>query len=491
MRIFERHTCLLEGHGMGGVRVYPLHRPPHYSATRQKIMVTVVFALCILKKHAFVCLFIFTTVGPPHEMNSGHKKCPLFAKLRKLMTKVPTHSSTRQSRQAPKADHGTSGIKMRSSPDRTRCLRAGRVLLCEPSHSYETDARATGAKRKVEEDAKTPARKKRKGELPEDKESSCNSGDNACLQSTQVAPQVGGFLTADGEEASVHPEMMKPSDDDVSGVCWAQLELKYVQERLLAVGGCGSVFTGYRKTDNFPVSITHVAIKHIPKDNNITLQHKDRINMSSEVAVMKKLAKDLPEGRSPYVTLLDWYDLGQKLILVMERPVPAEDLTEYISKKGGCLDESEAKVILKQLLDVAQKLEEKHIFHRDIKTENILIESTPDGLHVRIIDFGLSCFTKKRSLYRLFFGTPSLEPPEWLRHQWYRAGPTTAWQIGTVLFDILHSEVEFQTEAYLKEEIKISNRFSDDCRDFLQKSLTAAPEERPTLKELRRHKWLK
>lgn len=73
-------------------------------------------------------------------------------------------------------------------------------------------------------------------------------------------------------------------------------------------------------------------------------KQKDRINMSSEVAVMKKLAKDLPEGRSPYVTLLDWYDLGQKLILVMERPVPAEDLTEYISKKGGCLDESEAKV---------------------------------------------------------------------------------------------------------------------------------------------------
>ncbi|XP_077403344.1 serine/threonine-protein kinase pim-2-like [Vanacampus margaritifer] len=213
--------------------------------------------------------------------------------------------------------------------------------------------------------------------------------------------------------------------------------------------------------------------------------------MSLEVAVMKKLDKDLPKGRSPYVTLLDWYDLGQKLILVMERPVPAEDLTEYINKRGGSLDEMEAKVILKQLLDVAEKLQDKCIFHRDIKTENILIESTTDGLHIRIIDFGLSCFTTQKSLYRLFFGTPSLEPPEWLRHHWYRAGPTTVWQIGAVLFEILHNQVDFQTEGFLKEEIKISNKFSDECRDFLRKSLTAEPEARPTLKQLQCHKWLR
>lgn len=53
----------------------------------------------------------------------------------------------------------------------------------------------------------------------------------------------------------------------------AQLELKYVQERLLAVGGCGSVFTGYRKIDNFPVSITHVSITYaqtmLPADRGL------------------------------------------------------------------------------------------------------------------------------------------------------------------------------------------------------------------------------
>ncbi|XP_057677364.1 serine/threonine-protein kinase pim-2-like [Corythoichthys intestinalis] len=367
--------------------------------------------------------------------------------------------------------------RQKTNPDKTRSLKAGRVFLCEPSHSSKTDVQVMRTKRKVEDDDSVPARKKLKScEIIEvDKVSSSTSGDNESLLCPEVDAEPH-FQAKDGEE----------NDDGASGVCWAQLELKYVQERLLAEGGCGSVFAGYRKVDNFPV-----AIKHIPKDNSLSLQkNKDRINISSEVAVMKRLAKHKPEGRSPYVTLLDWYDLGRKIILVMERPIPAMDLTEYLCKKGGRLEESEAKVIMKQLVDVALKLQEQRIFHRDIKTENILIERTPDGLHVRIIDFGLSCFTKKRSLYRLFFGTPTLEPPEWLRHQSYRAGPTTAWQIGTVLFEILHDDVEFQTEGFLKEEIKICSKLSNGCRDFLKKSLTAEPEERPTLKELRHHRWL-
>ncbi|XP_077596638.1 serine/threonine-protein kinase pim-2-like isoform X2 [Stigmatopora nigra] len=368
--------------------------------------------------------------------------------------------------------------QQKSNPGKTHSLRTGRVFLCETPHSSKTDGQVTRTKRKVEDDDRVLARKKlRLCEVTEDSSSS-SSGDDEIVLPPEVDPEAGN--QAKGREENNN------NDEVASGVCWAQLELKYVQGRLLAKGGGGSVFAGYRKVDIFPV-----AIKHIPKDNSLSLQkNKDRVNMSSEVAVMKKLAKDMPEGRSPYVTLLDWYDLGQKIILVMERPIPAMDLTNYLCKKGGSLEESEAKVILKQLVDVALKLQEQRIFHRDIKTENILIEGTPDGLHVRIIDFGLSCFTNERSLYRLFFGTPTLEPPEWLRHHSYRAGPTTAWQIGTVLFEILHDGVDFQTEDFLKEEIRISSNLSNGCRDFLKKSLTAEPEERLTLKELRRHRWL-
>ena len=49
-------------------------------------------------------------------------------------------------------------------------------------------------------------------------------------------------------------------------------------------------------------------------------------------------------GQSAPVSLLDWYDLQQELILVLERPMPAEDLAHYIEEHGGSLQEDEAKV---------------------------------------------------------------------------------------------------------------------------------------------------
>ncbi len=49
-------------------------------------------------------------------------------------------------------------------------------------------------------------------------------------------------------------------------------------------------------------------------------------------------------GKCVAVSLLDWYYLDEELILVMERPVPSLDLSQYLQAQGGCLEENEAKV---------------------------------------------------------------------------------------------------------------------------------------------------
>ncbi|KAK9528865.1 hypothetical protein VZT92_013001 [Zoarces viviparus] len=258
----------------------------------------------------------------------------------------------------------------------------------------------------------------------------------------------------------------------------AEFEAKYQQHDLLGKGGCGSVFAGYRKVDNLPV-----AIKHVPNDK-ILSKHVNGISM--EVIVMLKLAAK-SEGTSAPVSLLDWYKLKQELILVLERPIPAEDLLDHINTNGGPLDEEEAKVILKQLIDAAIDLEDKHIFHRDIKLQNILIETSSDIPRVRLIDFGLSCFVKKRSSYYVFLGTEP--PPEHQDDGVYRAGPTTVFQMGIVLFDMLHTG-SFETTKFFANRQRISNYLSKKCQDFLRTSLNRDPYQRPTLKQLRSHPWL-
>ncbi|XP_056264862.1 serine/threonine-protein kinase pim-1-like [Pseudoliparis swirei] len=268
----------------------------------------------------------------------------------------------------------------------------------------------------------------------------------------------------------------------------AEFEAKYQQQDLLGEGGCGCVYAGYCRKDNLPV-----AIKRIP-EANILCKHVDDAGrqLSVEVAVMLRLQEETRGSVGAYapVSLLDWYDLGQELILVLERPIPAVDLFHYVEGNGGSLPEEEAKIILKQLVDAAVDLQEKNIFHRDIKVENILIETGLDVPRVRLIDFGLSRFVKKGAVYRQYYGTTAHVPPEWYSRGQYSAGPTTVWQMGVVLFETLQTDQYFETSKFMKKLLTISETLSENCQNFLRACSTEDPKQRPTLTQIRLHPWL-
>uniref|UniRef100_A0A3B3HDF8 non-specific serine/threonine protein kinase n=1 Tax=Oryzias latipes TaxID=8090 RepID=A0A3B3HDF8_ORYLA len=149
-----------------------------------------------------------------------------------------------------------------------------------------------------------------------------------------------------------------------------KFEAKYVQLNPLGQGGCGSVFAGYRKSDHLDVAIKHVpnkyqCCKHVDKKGK---------KLSMEVVVMLKLRSGTSNSASSKapIALLDWYVLPHELILVLERPMPAVDLQTHVQERRDLFGEKEAKIILKQLVKAAISLQDKKIFHRDIKVENIL-----------------------------------------------------------------------------------------------------------------------
>uniref|UniRef100_A0A3B5BH45 non-specific serine/threonine protein kinase n=1 Tax=Stegastes partitus TaxID=144197 RepID=A0A3B5BH45_9TELE len=213
-----------------------------------------------------------------------------------------------------------------------------------------------------------------------------------------------------------------------------------------------------------------------------------------EVAVMKKVGRESvdSEGKSAPVSLLDWYNLHQEVILVQERPVPSHDLFCHIDASGGCLNEEEAKIIMKQLVDAAIHLEKNGVFHRDIKSENILIETGSEVPRVRLIDFGLTSPGPHR-LCLYLVGTRDHSPPEWLWFGGYTAGPTTVWQLGVVLFEMVHRSSQFRTIDFLMDRIHIRSTLSEskNSKDaILSACLAGLPEERPTLEKLKSHSWL-
>ncbi|XP_062283127.1 serine/threonine-protein kinase pim-2-like [Scomber scombrus] len=253
----------------------------------------------------------------------------------------------------------------------------------------------------------------------------------------------------------------------------ADFDAKYMRLGNVRNDDFGFAYDGCRTRDFLPVTIKHVQGAHV-------IRQMDLFKIPIEVALMKR-ASGGPEsvGKSASLTLLDWYYVEHDVILVIERPAPCLGLKEYLDFKGGTLQEQEAKVFMTQLVEASIEMFCKGVFHRDIRSENILIEMDPPIPRCRIANF--AC-------------TLACAPPEWYVYGEYHAGPTTAWQLGAMLYRWLHG-FKNSTFGILSGKMQLSKDsatpLSEDCLDFLQLCLRKNPSERGNLRQLQRHPWLK
>ncbi|XP_058499914.1 serine/threonine-protein kinase pim-2-like [Solea solea] len=264
---------------------------------------------------------------------------------------------------------------------------------------------------------------------------------------------------------------------------------KYSQLNQIGQGGYGSVYAGTRRSDDFPVAIKYINECDVRRRSVDVIGTKCMIPI--EVIAMHKAAGE-PEfvGRSAVVSLLDWYDLGTMIILVMERPNPSLDLSHFL-RNCGKVEEDFAKNIMKQVVEAAIEMDHAKVFHRDFKTPNILLQDISGDPRVRIVDFGVSLILwRKKYSYHNYYGTPAYIPPELYTHGTYQAGPTTVWQLGGLLYDMLHGVFTFDTLKFMEKQKHIRSDLSHDCQDFFTVCLAVEPEERATLEQILQHPWL-
>nr|XP_046265608.1 serine/threonine-protein kinase pim-2-like [Scatophagus argus] len=257
---------------------------------------------------------------------------------------------------------------------------------------------------------------------------------------------------------------------------------KYCELDPIGKGGFGSVRAGFRKADHQPVAIKHIPIRAVRLEK---VKCNGKVfDIVLEVALMLK-ATGLPGsiGQSTAVSLLDWYDLGHEIILVMERPENCMDLLSYLKSRGGYLDEHEAKMILRQLVDAAIDMHSKGVFHRDIKLQNVLVQLNGGEPKVRIIDFGCGSFSTEAS-FTTFCGTRAYFPPEWFDCEKYRACPTTVWQLGALFYTLLCGHRTFSTMSFMSKHVQFDRALSNEVKILVYMCLTRDPELRATLKEL-------
>lgn len=78
----------------------------------------------------------------------------------------------------------------------------------------------------------------------------------------------------------------------------------------------------------------------------------------------------------------------------------------------------------------------------------------------------LSASSSQSLLCLCISGTSCFAPPEWYSRHAYSAGPTTVWQLGIVLHEILHRE-SFRTREFKDNKPKISNKLSKGMKNML------------------------
>uniref|UniRef100_A0A669C7R7 Serine/threonine-protein kinase n=1 Tax=Oreochromis niloticus TaxID=8128 RepID=A0A669C7R7_ORENI len=238
---------------------------------------------------------------------------------------------------------------------------------------------------------------------------------------------------------------------------------------LLGSGGFGSVFSGQRLSDGL---------------------HSDEINhIPMEIALLQQLSED--GGHPGVIRMLEWFEVeGRGFLLVMERPLHCQDLFDLITERGA-LSESLSLRIFHQVVAALQFIHSRGIVHMDIKDENIVVNMMT--MDIKIIDFGSGALLKD-GMYSEFQGNqnPCLQPPEWIASKSYKAVPLTVWSLGVLLFGMVCGDIPFENDDEIYKACpRFTRPVSTGCQSLIHWCLSFQPEDRPILKEILSHPWMK
>ncbi len=147
---------------------------------------------------------------------------------------------------------------------------------------------------------------------------------------------------------------------------------KYRIEELLGIGGMGEVFRAWDRERQ-----VQVALKRLPPEAAVDDALRRRFRREAEAA-----AKLDHPAIVHFVELLE-ADAGCWLVMEYVEGTSLADLIEY----HGALTPERVLVLARQIVEGLQAAHEKEIIHRDLKTENVLVDHAG---RARILDFGLA-----------------------------------------------------------------------------------------------------
>ena len=179
------------------------------------------------------------------------------------------------------------------------------------------------------------------------------------------------------------------------------------------------------------------------------------------------------------------HETPDRLYIVMSN-IQGGELFEYLIESSK-LPEDEATHIVHKLLRIVKYLSELKIMHRDIKTENMLIEKNRKGLvkKVYLTDFGLAKIIDSREEVTSKLGTLGYCAPEVIVKSPYNEA-VDIWGVGITYYLLLTGRLPFDSkssselaEMTVKNEMPLEPEVFDGFDSHIPKFLTMACEKKP------------
>ncbi|XP_066565930.1 PAS domain-containing serine/threonine-protein kinase [Amia ocellicauda] len=311
---------------------------------------------------------------------------------------------------------------------------------------------------------------KRSGLLRSSRDSPCGSFHDASALSLGEVIQ-GSAARGEG--------LRCPQDLEESRACEGQFEEDYLPLSALGKGAFGFVWKAQRRSDG-----EEVVVKFIRKNKIVSdcwVDDPDMGRVSQEIAILTRLQ------HPNIIKVLEVFENESFFQMVMEKHGEGVDLFEFIEKQP-CLDEPLASYIFRQLVAAVYYLRQRDILHRDIKDENVVINT---DFHVKLIDFGSAAVLKPGRLFHTFCGTLEYCSPEVLLGNPYEGPELEMWSLGVALYTLLFGENPFcEVEETLEAQLNPPFWISPELHTLLLGLLHPEPRERTTLEALLSCPWV-
>ncbi|KFP47761.1 Serine/threonine-protein kinase Nek8, partial [Cathartes aura] len=230
-----------------------------------------------------------------------------------------------------------------------------------------------------------------------------------------------------------------------------------------------------RKADQKLVILKQIPVEQMSKD--------ERLGGQNECQVLKLLS---------HPNVIEYYEnfLEDKALMIAMEYAPGGTLAEFIHKRcNSLLDEDTILHFFVQILLALHHVHTKQILHRDLKTQNILLDK--HRMIVKIGDFGISKILSSKSKAYTVVGTPCYISPELCEGKPYNQ-KSDIWALGCVLYELASLKRAFEAANLPALVLKImsgtfapiSDRYSPDLRQLILSMLNLDPSKRPQLNEI-------